>query len=89
MSSAHEICTPTTQKYCTLEKCYSLSEMFDLDLGLIFQHLTAHKLEHKLKYLLAEIKIENSHDGKNFFKSRLWIFFSVILLEFLNIQLSL
>ena len=64
MSSAHEIYTSTAQKYCTLEKCYSLCEVFDLDLGLIFQ-LTVRKLEHKLKYVCAKTKVGHSHTGKN------------------------
>lgn len=33
-------------------------EMFNLDLGLVFQQLAAHKLEHTLKYLHAEITTE-------------------------------
>ena len=33
-------------------------EMFNLDLGLVFQQLAVHKLEHTLKYLDAEITTE-------------------------------
>ena len=43
------------------------NEMFDLDLRLVFQQLAAHKLEHTLKYLHAEITTEkNSKMARTF-----------------------
>ena len=49
ISSVHKIYTPGAQKHYTLDKCYSLHDVFDLDSGL--QQLAAHKLEHTLKYV--------------------------------------
>ena len=43
------------------------NEMFDLDLRQVFQQLAAHKLEHTLKYLRAEITTEkNSKTARTF-----------------------
>lgn len=63
-----------------------MCEMFDFDLGLMFQQLAAQKLEHKLNKMQKQ-KTEKFHNGK-FFLSQGFEFFSVTLLECLNIQLS-